>query len=66
MIIQSPCKDCKDRCVYCHSNCFKYSEYKAEIAKQSAGVRKIKSAENNIRGFKIQQVEACTKKSNRK
>lgn len=26
----SPCKDCEDRVLYCHSTCEKYAEFKKE------------------------------------
>jgi hypothetical protein len=29
-MISSPCKDCPDRLVSCHSNCEDYKEYQAE------------------------------------
>lgn len=29
--ILSPCKDCTDRVLHCHSSCDKYREYKAKL-----------------------------------
>lgn len=31
--INSPCKDCKDRYLGCHSKCKKYNNFKKELAK---------------------------------
>lgn len=29
--MMSPCKDCKNRKLYCHSSCEQYKEFKAEL-----------------------------------
>lgn len=31
--MQAPCKDCKERCVGCHSTCSKYINFKNESAR---------------------------------
>ena len=33
--IQSPCKECQDRDVLCHSKCEKYKEYRAKHEAES-------------------------------
>lgn len=35
-LIQSPCKDCPDRRVLCHSECEKYLSYRARLDEISA------------------------------
>ena len=49
--IIAPCKDCPDRCLYCHSHCEKYAEYKERCTERLKNVR----AENNIRGMAIER-----------
>ncbi|MCR4889157.1 MAG: hypothetical protein K5979_08290 [Ruminococcus sp.] len=34
--MMSPCKDCTDRCIGCHSTCGDYKLYRAEIEKRNA------------------------------
>lgn len=29
--VLSPCKDCDDRCIGCHTTCGDYAEYKAQL-----------------------------------
>lgn len=33
---ESPCKDCIDRSVECHSKCSKYSLFKTKLAKENS------------------------------
>ena len=30
--MKTPCKDCQERQLHCHSSCPKYAEYKQELA----------------------------------
>lgn len=32
----NPCFNCKDRILYCHSNCKKYKEFKAQSEKEKS------------------------------
>lgn len=39
MIINSPCKDCKNRSIDCHSHCDKYNKYKKDKEKENKLIR---------------------------
>lgn len=43
----SPCKDCTDRCIGCHSTCGDYAEYKKKLEEN----RKKINAENDEKRF---------------
>ncbi len=50
------CKDCVERKVGCHSNCEAYQKEKAAYESYCDNIRKKKHDENNIRGFKVEQI----------
>lgn len=50
------CKDCARREVGCHSFCEVYQKEKAIYEAQCMDIRRKKHDENNIRGFKIEQI----------
>ena len=43
--MMSPCKDCPDRYIGCHSSCNKYISYKNELEDFKAKVKKAKDKE---------------------
>jgi hypothetical protein len=45
--IMSPCKNCTDRCIGCHTTCGDYAEYVRELDRRRQEVR----AENDITAF---------------
>ena len=44
--IQSPCKDCTDRCIGCHSTCGDYKLYRADMDRKNVEQAEIQSAKN--------------------
>jgi hypothetical protein len=43
----SPCKDCDDRCIGCHTTCGDYTEYTRELDRRRKDIK----AENDITAF---------------
>jgi len=35
----SPCKECSDRCIGCHSTCGEYAEYKQELERRRHDIK---------------------------
>lgn len=50
------CKDCAERKVGCHSSCEAYQKEKAAYEAYCRDIKKKKRDENNIRGFKVEQI----------
>lgn len=50
-IALSPCKDCKNRQLHCHSSCEAYGEYKQKL--ETARDAKNKCAEENNFNFAV-------------
>ena len=42
-MIKSPCKDCKDRFVGCHSHCEKYKKFRSEWQNENEKIRENKN-----------------------
>lgn len=59
--MKSPCKDCSERCLNCHSACEEYFKYRYKIMKASV-------ADYNVSNHKTYVSEACRrmKKSRKK
>lgn len=58
--VLSPCKDCDDRCIGCHTTCGDYAEYKQELERRRTEVK----AESESRAFE-RAVNAKIAKANR-
>ena len=43
----SPCKNCTDRCIGCHTTCGDYAEYKQELERRRTEVKAV----NDITAF---------------
>jgi hypothetical protein len=56
----SPCQNCTDRCIGCHTTCGDYAEYKQELERRRTEVK----AENESRAFE-RAVKAKIAKANR-
>ena len=54
--ILSPCKDCTDRQLHCHSTCDRYKVYKAEIEQRRAA-KKAEADEINFAAQVKQEVQ---------
>lgn len=52
--MKTPCKDCTQRCLNCHSKCVKYQEFRAELNSINAK----RKAENDFNNF-IRSVRAA-------
>ena len=59
--VSSPCKDCMDREVGCHSTCEKYIKYQKEKDEYNKKVRDAKSRENDIVSFKVDSIRQYKK-----
>lgn len=44
--IQSPCKDCKERYVSCHTECLKYADYRQRIDVYNEKIRHERDLDN--------------------
>jgi hypothetical protein len=58
--IMSPCKNCTDRCIGCHTTCGDYAEYKHELERRRIEAK----AENEKEAF-VRAVKAKIAKANR-
>lgn len=58
--IMSPCKNCTDRCIGCHTTCGDYAIYKQELEHRRTEVK----AENDITAFE-KAIKARIAKVNR-
>lgn len=58
--IMSPCKECTDRCIGCHTTCGDYAEYKQELERRREEVK----AENEKEAF-VRAVKGKIAKANR-
>lgn len=65
-MVQSPCKNCPERHVACHSSCEKYINYRKTLESDKDKIKQVKDYENGIRSFKINQIEALNKRTGRK
>lgn len=45
--MKSPCKDCAERYVGCHSGCEKYKDFRQELDKQRTHINKAKEEQRN-------------------
>lgn len=59
-MVMSPCKNCTDRCIGCHTTCGDYAEYKCELERRREEVK----AENESRAFE-RAVKAKIAKANK-
>lgn len=62
----SPCKDCGDRVLGCHSSCDKYSVWVKEEKQKCEEFRKKKALAKEIDGYVIRHYEAVKKEQDRK
>jgi len=46
MVINSPCKDCIDRVIGCHSSCVGYLKYKDRLREYNEEVRRFRIGES--------------------
>ena len=58
--IMSPCQNCTDRCIGCHTTCGDYAEYKQELERRREEVK----AENEKEAF-VRAVKAKIAKANK-
>ena len=58
--IMSPCKNCTDRCIGCHTTCGDYAIYKQELERRRTEIKK----ENETETF-VRAVRAKISKANR-
>ena len=66
MALLTPCFDCTERFVGCHSKCDKYAEWQKNHQKRKDEVRKSKNEISRVMEFKVDQVTKTKKRVNRK
>jgi hypothetical protein len=59
-MVKSPCKNCTDRCIGCHTTCGDYAEYKQELERRRTEVK----TENEKEAF-VRAVKSKISKANR-
>ncbi len=59
-MVMSPCQNCTDRCIGCHTTCGDYAEYKCELERRRTEVK----AENEKEAF-VRAVKSKIAKANR-
>ena len=59
-MVMSPCKNCTDRCIGCHTTCGDYAEYTRELDRRRKDIK----AENDITAFE-KAVKAKIAKANK-
>lgn len=56
--IMSPCKNCTDRCIGCHTTCGDYAEYKQELERRRTEIKKENETETFVRVVKSKIAKA--------
>ena len=56
--MMSPCKNCTDRCIGCHTTCGDYAEYKQELERRRTEIKKENETETFVRAVKSKIVKA--------
>lgn len=51
----SPCKDCMDRYLGCHSHCAEYQDFTKKIQDYNYALRVSRAETENVNNFKIQR-----------
>ena len=60
--VMSPCKDCTDRCIGCHTTCGDYAEYKQTLEQNRAKM----SAQKEENNFCYDVKRAVVKRHNKR
>ena len=58
-----PCKDCKKRCMACHTVCEKYKKWKTEHDNKKAEIAAKRKTENEILAAKLEFSENYRRKT---
>lgn len=61
----SPCKNCTDRQIRCHSECQKYAEYKNKITAEGNAAYTMYSADRMLESSEIYRKQKIIKNGNR-
>jgi len=56
--IMSPCKNCADRCIGCHTTCGDYAIYKQELERRRTEIKKENETETFVRAVKAKIAKA--------
>lgn len=59
--VQSPCKNCEDRMVGCHSTCEKYKAFQQENDANNKIIRENRKKENDIVSFRVEAIRKYNK-----
>ena len=65
-LVESPCRDCADRVVGCHSNCERWAAYRVKADEAKRKYNKIKYDDADAVAFTVDNIMACRKKRHRK
>lgn len=61
--VQPPCsRDCPDRSPTCHSECWKYEQYRKDLNRLKAEYYSSKKSEQLINGYEIERAKRLFKK----
>lgn len=64
MTIKSPCKNCENRCVGCHSNCDKYIEYRKQLDNRNEIIKTEKGKTTDLDRYEINKHKKLKKITN--
>lgn len=56
--IMSPCQNCTDRCIGCHTTCGDYAIYKQELERRRTEIKKENETETFVRAVKAKIAKA--------
>lgn len=57
----TPCKDCNDRCVGCHSNCDRYKEFREVVDKRNNQKREYRKKQDVLIGYTRESIRRNNK-----
>lgn len=58
----SPCKDCEDRCIGCHTTCGDYAEYKQTLERNRAEINAQSAMDDFAHAVKRKVIESHNKR----
>lgn len=62
--MKSPCYECKDRVLYCHCNCTRYSDFLKDYEKTKTAVKNKTSIDSAIKELSYSRVNRALKRRN--
>ena len=62
MMIESPCKDCRDRELHCHGKCEKYIEYKVAASDERKAIDRKRQKYTDVSNYIKERKEKARKR----